>query len=32
LADLPEAKKSEIVELKDGDTYEMTASIVKQEV
>ena len=32
LADLPEAKKSEIVELKDWDTYEMTASIVKQEV
>jgi len=29
---LPEAKKSEIVELKDGDTYEMVASAVKQEV
>ncbi len=29
---LPEAKKSEIVKLKDGDTYEMTAYAVKQEV
>lgn len=28
----PTAKPSEIVELKDGDTYEMVASIVKQEV
>ena len=32
LDNLPEAKKSEIVELKDWDTYEMLASIVKQEV
>ena len=32
LDSLPEAKKSEIVELNDGDTYEMSASIVKQEV
>ena len=30
--DTPLAKSSEIVELKDGDTYEMVASIVKQEV
>ena len=29
---LPEAKKSEIVKLKDGDTYEMVAYPVKQEV
>ncbi len=29
---LPEAKKSEIVVLKDWDTYEMVASAVKQEV
>ncbi|MDQ7022427.1 MAG: multicopper oxidase domain-containing protein [Candidatus Gracilibacteria bacterium] len=29
---LPEAKKTEIIVLKDGDTYEMVASAVKQEV
>ncbi len=29
---LPEVKKSEIVELKDGDVYEMEAYAVKQEV
>ena len=29
---LAEAKPSEMVELKDGDTYEMTAGLVKQEV
>lgn len=29
---LTEAKPSEVVELKDGDTYEMTAGLVKQEV
>ena len=32
LNSLPEAKKSEIVELTNWDTYEMIASIVKQEV
>ena len=32
LYSLAEAKKSEIIELKDGDSYEMIASIVKQEV
>lgn len=30
--DIPFAIESEIVELKDGDTYEMVASVVKQEV
>jgi len=30
--DTPLARESEIVELKDGDTYEMMAGIVKQEV
>lgn len=29
---VPQVKPTEVVELKDGDTYEMVASIVKQEV
>ncbi len=29
---LPEAKSSEIVELKNGDTYDLTASIVKKQI
>ena len=29
---LPDAKPSEIVELKDGDVYKMTAGLVKQEI
>ncbi len=32
IENLPEAKKSEIIVLKDWDTYEMVASAVKQEV
>ena len=32
IANLPEAKPSEVVELKNGDTYDMTASIVKKKI
>tara|TARA_B100002051_G_scaffold276628_1_gene326238 strand:+ start:9341 stop:11056 length:1716 start_codon:yes stop_codon:yes gene_type:complete len=31
-SDVPEVKPTEVVELKDGDTFDLTASIVKQKV